>query len=60
VATELIDDQTKSRWSAYGECISGALKGTQLKSLILEPEYWFAWSEFHPGTKIYAGSQPKP
>ena len=59
-ATELIDDQTKSRWSAYGECISGALKGTQLKSLILEPEYWFAWSEFHPGTRIYAGPQSRP
>ena len=53
-ATELIDDQTKSHWSAYGECISGAWKGTHLKSLILEPEYWFAWSEFHPGTEIYS------
>jgi hypothetical protein len=59
-ASELMDDQTKSRWNAYGECISGALKGTQLKSLILEPEYWFAWSEFHPGTKIYSGSDAKP
>ena len=56
-ATELIDDQTKSRWNPYGECISGALKGTQLKSLILEPEYWFAWSEFHPGTQIYAAQR---
>ena len=52
-ATELVDDQTKSRWNPYGECISGALKGTQLESLVLEPEYWFAWSEFHPATKIY-------
>jgi uncharacterized protein DUF3179 len=53
-ATELIDDQTKSHWNPYGECISGALRGSQLKALILEPEYWFAWSEFHPGTKIYS------
>lgn len=52
-ATELVDDETKSHWNPYGECISGALKGSQLKSLILEPEYWFAWSEFHPETKIY-------
>jgi hypothetical protein len=51
-ATELVDE-TKSHWNPYGECISGALKGSQLKSLILEPEYWFAWSEFHPETKIY-------
>ena len=55
-ATELVDDETKSHWNAYGECISGSLKGTQLKSLILEPEYWFAWSEFHPGTQIYAAN----
>jgi hypothetical protein len=53
-ATELIDSQTNSPWNAYGLCISGALKGTQLTSLILEPEYWFAWSEFHPETAIYS------
>ena len=58
-ATELIDEQTKSRWNPYGDCNSGAFKGSQLTSLILEPEYWFAWSEFHPGTKIYAVTEPK-
>jgi len=21
--------------------------------LIMEPEYWFAWSEFHPKTTIF-------
>jgi hypothetical protein len=56
-ASELIDKETGSRWDAYGKCISGSLKGTQLTSLILEPEYWFAWSEFHPETKIYAGAE---
>jgi Protein of unknown function (DUF3179) len=58
-ATELIDDPTQSRWNAYGKCVSGAFKGSQLTSLILEPEYWFAWSEFHPDTTIYAGTEPK-
>jgi len=58
-ATELIDEQTKSRWNPYGDCTSGAFKGSQLTSLILEPEYWFAWLEFHPGTKIYAVTEPK-
>ena len=24
-----------------------------LKRLILEPEFWFAWSEFHPNTEVY-------
>ncbi|PYU40702.1 MAG: hypothetical protein DMG54_22530 [Acidobacteria bacterium] len=59
-ATELIDVQTKSRWNPYGDCISGAFKGSQLTSVILEPEYWFAWSEFHPDTKIYVATEPKP
>jgi hypothetical protein len=58
-ATELIDEQTQSRWNPYGDCISGAFKGSQLTSLILEPEYWFAWSEFHPDTKIYSATEPK-
>lgn len=52
-ATELIDAQTHSRWTAYGHCSSGPLRGSDLEPLILEPEYWFAWSEFHPGTTIY-------
>ena len=53
VASELTDAQTHSRWDAYGHCTAGKLKGAQLEPLILEPEYWFAWSEFHPKTTIY-------
>jgi hypothetical protein len=52
-ATELIDRETRSRWDAYGNCTSGTLKGKQLEMLIMEPEYWFAWSEFHPKTTIF-------
>lgn len=55
-ATELTDAQTHSRWDAYGLCISGRMRGRRLQSLILEPEYWFAWSEFHPDTGIYAAA----
>ena len=51
--SELRDRETRSRWDAYGTCTAGALKGTRLESLILEPEYWFAWSEFHPKTTIF-------
>lgn len=51
--TRLIDVQTLSRWNAYGLCVSGHLKGARLKPLILEPEFWFAWSEFHPHTALY-------
>jgi hypothetical protein len=53
-ATELTDAQTHSHWDAYGQCVSGKLKGSHLDPLILEPEYWFAWSEFHPDTSIYS------
>ena len=56
-ASELVDDETGSRWSAYGTCLAGPLAGTTLEPLILEPEYWFAWSEFHRGTKIFAPPQ---
>jgi hypothetical protein len=52
-ATELTDRETKSRWSPYGDCLSGPLKGSALEAIILEPEYWFAWSEFHRDTSIY-------
>src|SRR5262249_37358840 len=52
-ATEIVDRETRSRWSAYGACTAGRLKGTQLEMLIMEPEYWFAWSEFHPKTTIF-------
>jgi len=55
---ELVDEQTRSRWDAYGTCVAGPLKGSTLRPLILEPEYWFAWSEFHRSTAIYSSPPP--
>lgn len=52
-ANKLIDLETHSTWNAYGVCLAGRMKGTRLKPLILEPEFWFAWSEFHPKTLLY-------
>jgi hypothetical protein len=52
-ADRLVDLETNSEWTAYGECVAGQLTGTRLKPLILEPEFWFAWSEFHPKTQLY-------
>ena len=57
-ATELTDLGTHSRWDPYGHCLAGTLKGSDLRALILEPEYWFAWSEFHPKTAIYDMAHP--
>jgi hypothetical protein len=58
-ATQVTDKETGSRWDAYGKCIRGPMKGSQLTPLILEPEYWFAWSEFHPGSRIYGQAESK-
>ncbi len=55
-AHQLADLETHSRWDAYGNCVSGKLKGSHLEELILEPEFWFAWSEFHPGTAIFTAA----
>ncbi len=52
-ASRLVDRETHSTWDAYGRCLEGALKGTQLKPLILIPEFWFAWSQFRPGTRVF-------
>jgi len=52
-ATELTDEQSGSKWTPYGTCTAGSMKGSTLEPLIMEPEFWFAWSEFHRGTKIY-------
>jgi len=57
-ATALVDKETGSRWSPYGDCVSGKLKGAKLEMLVLEPEYWFAWSEFHRDTAIYTPPRP--
>jgi hypothetical protein len=57
-ATALVDKETGSRWTPYGECTSGRLKGAALEMLVLEPEYWFAWSEFHRDTAIYTPPRP--
>ena len=52
-ASSLVDRETRSAWNAYGLAIKGPLKGTQLKALILIPEFWFAWSQFRPGTRLF-------
>ena len=52
-ATSVTDLETRSTWNAYGLCLEGPLKGTQLKQLILVPQFWFAWSQFHQGTRVF-------
>ena len=61
-ASTVVDRATHSTWDAYGLAVKGPLKGTQLKPLILIPEFWFAWSQFRPGTRLFtppAGASPR-
>jgi hypothetical protein len=50
----MIDKETESEWNSDGKCLSGAHQGAELESLIVEPAFWFAWAEFHPGTAVYS------
>ncbi len=49
----IVDDQTGSRWTLYGEATAGPLAGSALvpraDAYIV---FWFAWSVFHPQTRL--------
>ena len=55
-ADAIVDDQTRSKWTAYGECTAGKLKGQKLSTIVPLPSFWFAWAEFYPDTAIYAAT----
>jgi hypothetical protein len=55
-ASSLIDLDTRSTWNAYGRCLGGPLKGTQLTPVILVGQFWFAWSQFRPASRIFTAS----
>ena len=57
---DLSDVETRSRWNAYGECLDGELRGSQLKALIGVRQFWWSWAAFFPGTDIYAGKGLAP
>jgi len=48
-----IVDQDGNRWSFDGVAQEGALRGERLARLPTHGVYWFAWSQFHPGTTVY-------
>lgn len=51
---ELTDIETGSRWTQYGECVAGKLKGERLDSITPLPSFWFSWAEFYPDTQVYS------
>jgi hypothetical protein len=46
----IYDDQTSSRWNAFGRAIEGELAGAQLRRLRAGVYFWFAWAAFRPDT----------
>ena len=53
-ATAVVDLETRSTWNAYGLALDGPMKGTQLTQMVLVPQFWFAWSQFRPGTRVFS------
>ena len=52
----IVDDETGSTWTAYGECTAGKFKGQRLERIVPQPGLWFAWAEFNPDTEVYSGA----
>ena len=48
-----VDEQTGSRWTVFGQAISGALSGHSLTPVVHDNTLWFAWAAFRPDTRIY-------
>jgi hypothetical protein len=50
----LQDDQTGTLWVPFtGQALDGELAGSALKRIDALNVFWFAWSDFYPGTKIW-------
>jgi hypothetical protein len=48
-----VDNETGSVWSITGKCISGNLKGKELRPVPHGNHFAFAWFAFHPETEIF-------
>lgn len=55
-AVEVMDRETGSKWTPYGECIAGELKGEKLDAITPLPSFWFSWAEFFPDTEVFTAT----
>lgn len=53
-STDMMDKETSSTWTPYGECTGGQLKGTKLARFTPLPSFWFSWAQFFPQTEVYS------
>lgn len=51
---DVVDKETGSKWTAWGECISGQMKGSKLVKITPLPSFWFSWAQFFPQTEVYS------
>ena len=59
-SSELVDAETGSQWNEFGECVAGKLKGSHLKMVIGEPQFWWAWAAYGSTTSVYDGKGMPP
>jgi hypothetical protein len=57
-SADLVDRETGSTWTVYGECIGGALRGTKLEPITPTPSFWFGWAQFFPDTEVFSAAAP--
>ena len=49
----IADEETDSIWDlSRGSAVDGLLAGSQLEELQVHTAFWFAWSAFHPRTRL--------
>lgn len=49
----VFDEETNSEWNAFGQAVSGPLKGQSLRQLDSGVHFAFAWLAFEPSAQIY-------
>lgn len=50
----IIDGETGSTWTAFGEAIDGPLQGSELSPVVHVNHFWFSWAAFKPETRVYS------
>lgn len=53
----IVDEETKSRWTLLGRATSGPLAGRVLTPINAINHFWFSWSVFKPGTRVYKSDE---
>ena len=50
------DRETGTTWQAItGRAVEGELAGQALRRLPSHYSFWFAWTDYHPETRLYPG-----